>query len=854
MVMSYHTKTIHEALEDLEATEKGLSASEVAERLNEYGPNVLKLRGEPLWKKLVEPFSNIFMLVLFVAAAVSLWHHEVIDAIIIVGIMLTNAAIYYVQRFSTERILRALQKHDRLMVDVLRDGKPVRLDASQLVPGDVIIIEEGEKIPADCRLLTIASLRVDESQLTGESLPVEKQTEPVEDESELYERSNMVYQGSFVVGGQGRALVIATGNDTEFGKLAALSVATDETSPVQKRIDKLINALVRIIAAVAAAAFVLSLYRGMDVTEAIRYVLALSVSAVPESLPVAITVVLVLGMRRMAKKKALVKNTSAIETVGTITVIASDKTGTLTKNQLTVQKIWSVSGDNKKVLTALAHAVNTRISKTQDPLDEAIERYLGNKYTGRTPKPLAVLPFEQSLAMSGNLYHAGAGYELHVKGAPEHILEHCKLDKTADERVNGEVHSLAGNGFRVIALAHASLNKPFEALTDLPPKTQFVFDGLVAVADILRPEASSAIKKAREAGVKVYMVTGDHFETAFHIARELGIVEHPDEVFDSRRMQGLSDEKLAKIIESTRVFARVIPENKHRLLAILNKTQITAMTGDGVNDVPALANAHVGLAMGSGTSIAKDAGDIILLDNNFRSIVEAVHEGRTVYANIKRMVAYLLSTNAGEVLVAICSLIAGIPVPIVPVQILWINLVTDTCMVIPIGLEPGERRNMLVPPKPASAPLFSKFFLTRIITTAVTMAILTLLIYTSYLSSHGLDYARTIAFHALVVMQWASAFNSRSDYESLWTRLRRFSPAFYIGLTAAVTMQVIALSGVMHAFLHLSSVSLQDILFVTVIAFFVPIVIIEIHKWIGRRYFNKGSANVHRALMQTVQK
>ncbi len=846
MVMLYHTKTVAESLAELRATEHGLSGSEVAERLSEYGPNILKLRGEPLWKKLVEPFANIFMVVLFVAAAVSFWHHEVIDGSIIVGIMLANAGIYYAQRFSTERILRALQKHDRLLVDVLRDGKTVRIDASQLVPGDCILLDEGEKVPADCRLLETASLRVDESQLTGESLPVEKQVDPVGKDSELYERSNMVYQGSFVVGGHAKALVVATGNDTEFGKLAALSVATDETSPVQKRIDKLIAVLIRSIAGIAAVAFLLSLYRGMDITEAVRYVLALSVSAVPESLPVAITVVLVLGMRRMAKKKALVKNTSAIETVGTLTVIASDKTGTLTKNQLTVQKLWSASDDINALTHALAHAVNARISKAQDPLDEAMERYLNSKRSGKKPLPLIILPFEQILAMSGNIYHAGNTYELYVKGAPEHIIERCKLNKKTEEQVNSELRSFAGNGFRVIALAHTTLAKPFEALADMPKNTTLTFDGLVAVADILRPEAPAAIRKAREAGVRVYMVTGDHFETAFHIARELGIVEHPDEVFDSRRMHGMSDEKLASIIEGTRVFARVIPENKHRLLTIMNKNQITAMTGDGVNDVPALANSHVGLAMGSGTSIAKDAGDIILLDNNFRSIVEAVHEGRTVYANIKRMVAYLLSTNAGEVLVALGSLVAGIPVPIVPVQILWINLVTDTCMVIPIGLEPGERRNMLTPPKPANAPLFSKFFLTRIALTAVTMATLTLILYLSYLSSEGVAYARTIAFHALVVMQWASAFNSRSDYESLLTRIRRLSPAFYIGLAAAITMQIVAMSEFAHGFLHLTIVSMRDLVFVTIVSFLTPILVIELHKWVGRRFFNKGSANARR--------
>lgn len=843
--MLYHTKTVHDALEELRVTEHGLSGSEAAERLQEYGPNVLKLHGEPLWKKIIEPFANVFMLVLFVAVVVSFLHDAVVDALIIFGIMFANATIYYVQRFSTERILRALQKHNRLLVDVLRDGKAVQLDASSLVPGDIVMLEEGEKIPADCRLITTASLRVDESQLTGESLPVEKQLEPVADESELYERSNMVYQGSFVVGGQAVALVVATGNDTEFGRLAALSVATDETSPVQKRIDKLIASLIRIIAGIAAIAFLLSLYRGMDVAEAIRYVLALSVSAVPESLPVAITVVLVLGMRRMAKKKALVKTTSAIETVGTVTVIASDKTGTLTKNELTVQDIWHPVG-TKTTLEALTRAVNGRISKSQDPLDQAIERYIETSHIARRRAADIVLPFDQTTAMSGNIYNERGVLSLWVKGAPEHVMARCKLGTEAEAAISSELHRYASNGFRVIALAHAPLQKPLTTMADLPEKTAFTFDGLIAVADILRPEAPAAIKKAQAAGIHVYMVTGDHFETAFHIARQLGIAASREEVFDSRHMQGLSDDELATVIENTRVFARVIPENKHRLLTILNKRHITAMTGDGVNDVPALANAHVGLAMGGGTSIAKDAGDVILLDNNFRSIVEAVHEGRTVYANIKRMVAYLLSTNTGEVIVAIASLVAGIPVPIVPVQILWINLVTDTCMVIPIGLEPGERRNMLVPPKAADAPLFSKFFLTRIAATAVTMAALTLIIYTTFLASHGLDYARTIAFHALVVMQWASALNSRSDYESLWTRIRRFSPAFYLGLSAAVLLQVVAMSGLVNSFLHLVPVNLSDILLVSLVAFFVPIVVIEFHKWIGRRFFNKGSANMRR--------
>lgn len=840
----FHTKTVQEAFNELHSSEHGLSSSEVEERVHEYGLNQLKFRSEPLWKKIVAPFSNVFMAVLFVAAAVSLLHHAPVDAGIIAGIMCINAIIYYVQRFSTERVLRALKKHDPERVNVLRNGKRIQLESLELVPGDVITLDEGEKVPADCRVIVGSNLRVDESQLTGESLPVPKSELEVAHDSELYERSNMLYQGSFIVGGQATALVVATGNTTEFGKLAALAVSAEDSSPVQQRIDRLIALLIRVIVAIAAIAFALSLYRGMDIAEATRYVLALSVSAVPESLPVAITVVLVLAMRRMAKKQALVKTPSAIETIGIVTVIASDKTGTLTKNQLTVQHTWSL-GSTARMFETLEKATNSRATKTQDPLDTAFEQYLQVQQhaTPRAAAAVQTLPFDQPTAMSGNIFHSGAVYELAVKGAPEHIISRSVLTKKEKASIQAQLHHFAGTGFRVIALAHTELNKPIGEFSMLPKKKTMVFDGLVAVADVLRPEAAAAVRRAHQAGIRVYMVTGDHFETAFHIARELGIAEHPSEVFDSREMQGLSDEELARAAEKTRVFARVIPEHKHRLLSILNTHEVTAMTGDGVNDVPALTNAHVGVAMGSGTSIAKEAGDIILLDNNFRSIVEAVHEGRTVYANIKRMVAYLLATNAGEVLVALSALVMGVPIPIVPVQVLWVNLVTDTFMVIPLGLEPGDKRTMQLPPKPANTPLFSKFFLSRIVLTAVTMATLTFVIYLVFLGSHGVDYARTVAFQVLVVAQWASAFNSRSDYETLWTRIRRFNPAFYGGLAVVILLQAVAMSGAMRGFLHLSTISWSDMFAMSAVAFFTMIAVIEFHKWIGREFFHKGAAN-----------
>lgn len=836
--MAYYTKTVETTLQELSSSPHGLSGAEASQRLKQFGPNVLNIKGEPLWKKIVEPFANLFMLVLFAAMLASFWHDEHIDAIIVGVIMMTNAVIFYVQKFSTERILRALQKKDSQRVSVFRDNDLRQLDSAELVPGDVITLDEGEKIPADARLIQTASLRIDESQMTGESLPIEKNTAELSNDKEIYEQTNMVFQGSFVIGGQATAVITATGGNTEFGKLAVLSVNTDDQSPVQKRIDHLISVLIRVIAVITLVAFALALYRGMDLTEAIRYVLALSVSAVPESLPVAITVVLVLGMRRMARKQALVKSPAAIETIGILTFVASDKTGTLTKNKLTVQSQWAANTEDKLQL-ALQHSALPKASKSQDPLDVALHDYLDATNSPRQkPEISMTLPFDQAAAMSGNII----GGTLWVKGSPEHVIERSDLSETERKQAHSQVMSMAASGLRVLATARAQVgDKTIETFADVPQKTKFQLDGLVGVADVLRTEAKAAIQRAQGAGIQVCMVTGDHFETAFHIGKQLGIVETREEVFDSRKIHALSDEEMTELVKTVRVFARVMPENKHRLLTTLKQSHITAMTGDGVNDVPALAGAHVGIAMGSGTAIAKEAGDIILLNNNFKSIVDAVHEGRTIYANIKRMVAYLLATNGGEVLVALGSLVIGIPVPLVSVQILWVNLVTDTFMVIPLGLEPGEKRNMLTKPQKANAPLFSRFMLSRIGLTATTMAILTLSIYMNFLDSHGTAYARTIAFNALVVMQWASAFNSRSDYESVFSRIRRMSWPFYAGLSAAVISQVIALSGVAHDLLHLAPVDTSDLIMTSVLAFAVPIAVIEVHKWVGRRFFHKGS-------------
>jgi len=844
--MLYYTKSVHQTLKELQSSEHGLAVSEAEERLRIHGLNVIRVTGDPLWRKLIEPFANVFMLVLFIAAVISLLHNAFLDAGIIIVIMTTSAVIYYFQRFSTERILRALRKHEAQNVEVLRDEKLVEIDSSLLVPGDIITLREGEKIPADARIIAAQSLRVDESQLTGESVPINKYTDAISGEKEVYEQSNMLFQGSFIVSGEANAVIVATANETEFGQLAALTKNTSSESPVQQKIDKLVSQIIAVVGAVALIAFGLSLMRGMDIVDSLQFVIALSVSAVPESLPVAISVILVLGMRRMAAKKALVRGMRAIETIGVITTIATDKTGTLTKNQLTIQEIWHPQNAHAHLSRILLFATNQSNHKYRDPLDTAFMLYADEKHIhAPSQQPLLSLPFDQATAMSGNLWHNGGEYDLMVKGAPEHILLRCDLTEGEHEKATVQLHKLTGNGYRVIALAHTSLKKPIAKFEDLHKKDKLTFDGFVAVADVLRPEAKRAISAALRAGVTVRMITGDHFETAYHIGRQLGMVHSREQVFDARHMNVMSDEELDKVIGNIRVFSRVIPEHKYRILALLKKHNITAMTGDGVNDVPALANAHVGVAMGSGAQIAKDAGDIILIDDNFKSIVDAMHEGRTIFANIRRMLIYLLATNTGEVLTTLGALVVGLPVPLVPVQILWVNLVTDTSMVIPLGLEPGEIYNMRRKPNKPNAPIIGKFLISRIVLVALTMSTLTLGIYAIYDHLYGNEYGRTIAFSALLGMQWANAIAMRSDFESILKRLRVWNGKFYAGLTIAVTLQLLALFGPLGGILHVSSVAIGDLVITGVIAFTVPITLIETHKYIGRRFFGREVLEKH---------
>ncbi len=828
--MIWYKENSEQLYDILETSEKGLSKSESTKRLEKYGPNQLAIKKEPFWRIIIEPFKSVFIGVLAVAAIISLLSHEPLDAVIIGSIILVNAVIFYTQQYATTKVLRSLKKHSIQQVSVLRDGVQINISSVELVPGDIIILVEGERVPADARIIHTDTLQINESSLTGESVPVHKHASTLSTTKQIYEQDNMVFQGTYVIAGTARALVVETGSRTEFGKIAELASDEQSKSPVQAKIDHLVSLLIKAVGVAATIVFALSLVRGIPAGEALRFVLALTVSAVPEGLPVALTVIIVLGMRRMAKQKALVRSFRAIEDIGLITTIATDKTGTLTKNHLTVVDTWSVHGRNVNDFAALT--LNPK-DQASDPLDAAILEGLHKSHNHTVDK---LYPFDIATRMSGA--YIKKDKTIYIKGSPEHMLAISKLTKEQYHQAESTMHTLAAKGYRVIAVGQYPV-KSDDAPKKLDSATvnNLDFIGFLAFADELRPEASRAIRDAQEAGITVRMITGDHYETAYNIGSQIGLASHPDQVIKGTDLP--KDERaLALAIQNKTVFARILPEDKFRILKALKQTEITAMTGDGVNDVPALANAHVGIAMGSGSDIARDAGGIVLLDDNFATIVKAIAEGRKIFDNIRRMLYYLLSTSLGEVLTMIGALLFGLPLPVTAIQILWINLVTDTVLVIPLGLEPEEDGHMKRPPRKPKDPLLSKILLSRMVLVALTMAVVTLTIVT-ILETKGYDtaYIQTVAFMALIAAQWMNAFNARSEYKSFFSRIKKANHGMTIGLFIGVSLQALVMFGPLGSVFDIQDVPVSTLLISSGIMAVSILTVAELHKLITRKLF-----------------
>ncbi len=824
--MTWYKQNTEQLYEILETSDRGISSQEASNRLNKYGANQLAIKTEPFWRILVEPFRNVFAGVLAVAAIISLIGHEFLDAIIIGIIILINACIYYSQQYATTRVLRSLKKHSIQQAIVIRDREEQSVSSINLVPGDIIILSEGDRIPADARIIHTDNLQVNESSLTGESVPVHKYASTLESSKPIYEQENMVFQGTYVIAGSAKALVVDTGSRTEFGKIANLTSDDHSKSSVQSKIDQLITLLIKVVGTLAVIVFIMSLARGISAGESLRFVLAFTVSAIPEELPVALTIIIVLGMKRMAKQKALVRSFKAIEDIGLVTTIATDKTGTLTKNHLSIIDSWSPNtGD---VMRVAERTIDLATTPT-DPLDQAIK----DSASGHA-KIDKLYPFDLALRMSGAFIHKDG--IIYIKGSPEHILAKSSVSKEQYHIAESVMHELTSKGYRVIAFGKYKISGTAPKDLSTIKNHGIDFAGYVAFADELRPEAARAIRAARQAGISVRLITGDHYETAYNIGKQIGLANHPAQV-----IQGVDLPKetsaLATTIRNKTVFARILPEDKFRILKALKQTEITAMTGDGVNDVPALANAHVGIAMGSGSDIAKDAGGIVLLNDNFATIIKAIAEGRKIFDNIRRMLFYILSTTLGEVLTMIGALLFGLPLPVTAIQILWINLVTDTALVIPLGLEPEEDGYMRRPPRRPQDPLLNKILLSRMVAIGLAMATITLLVvFVLKRQGHNTTYIQTVGFMTLIAAQWMNAFNARSEYKSSFSKIRKANHGLLAGFALAFGLQMLVMFGPLGTVFDIQTVPVSTILLSSGTMISAILAVSELHKWLTRVY------------------
>jgi Ca2+-transporting ATPase len=855
---------------------RGLSSEEARARLERYGPNELEAeKTVPAWWRFLAQFRDTLVILLLIATAVSvgLWAYErdsalPYEGLAIFAIVLLNGILGYVQESRAERAVAALRAMSAAEAGVVRDGERRSVPASELVPGDVILVEEGDTIPADARLIQSTSLQASEASLTGESLPVHKDVQPIEEEVGLGDRSNMVFSGTAATYGRGRAVVTATGMQSELGKVAGLLRRTeDEATPLQKELDrtgKLLGAIVIVIATVIVATILL--VEGITGPAAMFDVLilgvALAVAAVPEGLPAIVTAVLAIGVQRMARRNAIVRKLPAVETLGSATVIASDKTGTLTKNEMTVRTVVTASGRSdlggtgyspkgdlrhdglpvrdetlraevERALRAADLANNATVNRSGgrwsvqgDPTEGAL--IVAARKVGLSPEALdsrfervGEVPFSSERKLMSTVHNDVEKPErlaAFAKGAPDVLLPRCSHEIVGDqarllsderrEEILASNETLAGEALRTLGVAFRSL-PPEELDREVDDRIErdLVFLGLVGMIDPPREEVREAVDLARGAGIRPIMITGDHPKTAATIAAEL-VISGEGRAITGAELERLSDEELESEVRESSVYARVNPEHKLRIVrALQSNGQVVAMTGDGVNDAPALKTADIGVAMGiTGTDVSKEAADMVLTDDNFASIVAAVEEGRSIFANIQKFLRYLLSSNIGEVLTMFLGVVlagiiglraeSGVALPLLATQILWINLVTDGPPALALGLDPADRSVMDRPPRPQGSGVITRRMWGGIAFVGLIMAAGTLFVLDYALpgglieGSGDLPYAQTMAFTTLMLFQLFNVLNARSDEQSAFQGLLT-NPWLWSAVLLSLVLQLV---------------------------------------------------------------
>ncbi len=828
----WHQLPVEETLRTLDTSTAGLNDGLVAQRLAEYGPNRLAERApRPAWLKFLDQFRSLLVLILIGAAVLAGTIGDLKDAIVIGVVVLLNATLGFFQEHRAEAALAALKNMLAPNARVRRDGTVQVVAADSLVPGDILLLEAGDRIPADARVLAAHGAEVAEAALTGESHAVVKHADPVPEKSALAERHCMLYMNTVVTRGRLEAVVTATGMGTEMGRLAGLLAETAEgQTPLQVQLDGLGRRLAAIAGVVVGLMFVMGLLRGDELVKTAMTAIALAVAAIPEGLPAVVTVTLALGMHRMAKRHAIVKKLAAVETLGCTTVICSDKTGTLTLNQMTARALYcngkrhAVSGegyakqgkiesdeDLRHVLLPAALCVDARISDDKligDPTEGALLALAAKAgldaetAAGHLPR-IAEIPFDSATKFMATFHHEGDKVRLCIKGAPDvllarstrHLLGEAAVELTdADHAAYAaENEALAGAALRVLALAGRTIPaEDFDPADDLNPWVQeLTLHALVGIIDPPRAEAKDAIATCRNAGIQVKMITGDHRVTAAAIARELGLA---GEAHEGRDLDGLSRDEIAALVEKSAVFARVAPEHKMRIVEALQaQGHVVAMTGDGVNDAPALKTADIGIAMGiTGTEVTKEAATLVLTDDNFATIVRAVEEGRTIYDNIVKFVRFQLSTNIGAILTVLGAPLFGFATPFTAIQILWVNIIMDGPPAMTLGVEPARPGIMRDAPRAADAAILSWRRMWRIGLYGLTMAVGTLALYAWGLVQSGEAKAMTLAFTVFVLFQFFNIFNARAEHRSAFNRQFFVNGKLWLALLGVISLQAIA--------------------------------------------------------------
>jgi len=876
----FYTQGEEEVLKNLDTSVDGLSTAQAKERLDAYGYNELD-EGEKrsLLSKFIDQFKDLMIIILLVAAALSViteGMHGLTDACIILAVVVLNAAFGVYQEGQAEAAIEALKNMSSPMARVRRDGHVVEIDSRELVPGDIVLLEAGDVVPADMRLLEAASLKIEEAALTGESVPVEKDvTETVEAEAGIGDRVNMGYQNSNVTYGRGTGVVTNTGMYTEVGKIADMLANADESqTPLKQSLEQLSKTLTYLIVAIALVTFLVSVFiRGEQPLEGLMVAVALAVAAIPEGLPAIVTILLSLGTTTLAKRNSIVRKLPAVETLGSTEIIASDKTGTLTMNQMTVEKVYTNGqlqnastelGADNTTLRIMNFANDTKVDPDGkligDPTETALVQFgLDHNFDVRdvlkSEPRVAELPFDSDRKLMSTIHKEADGtYFVAVKGAPDQLLK-----RVTRIEINGEVRpitdedkqaifatnkDLAKQALRVLMMAYKTTND-IPTLESAVVESDLIFSGLVGMIDPERPEAAEAVRVAKEAGIRPIMITGDHQDTAEAIAKRLGIIDPndtEDHVFTGAELNELSDEEFQKVFKQYSVYARVSPEHKVRIVkAWQNDGKVVAMTGDGVNDAPSLKTADIGIGMGiTGTEVSKGASDMVLADDNFATIIVAVEEGRKVFSNIQKSIQYLLSANMAEVFIIFFATLFGWDV-LQPVHLLWINLVTDTLPAIALGVEPAEPGIMTHKPRGRQSNFFDGGVFGAIMYQGVFQTILVLAVYgwglvfpEHHTQSEIHADALTMAFATLGLIQLLHAFNVKSVYQSVFKvglfRNKTFNWA--IPVAFVLLMATIVVPGFNNLF-HVSHLSLTQWLAVIVGSFLI-VVLVELVKAIQR--------------------